>query len=287
MTYSKNIIWLASYPKSGNTWLRIFLENIRSGSKLPVNINELKLTRIASSRTLFDRFSCLSSSDLTEKEIERFRPQVYRLFSKESSDDAILKVHDAWKLTSFQEELFPREITKAVIYIIRHPLDVLVSNAYHNSTDIHISAQRMNSNHILCSKSDCLYNQLRQELFSWSDHVDSWTITSGLPVISIRYEDMINNPDRTFSKVLRFIDWKYNEKSIQKAVEFSELGELQEQEKDKGFREKPLRAASFFRTGRIETWIGELEDDLVNLMYQNHSDVMDRYGYSVNNKESY
>ncbi len=231
MNNAKNIIWLASYPKSGNTWLRIFLENIRSESDRPVNINDLSLTKIASSRTLFDRFSGLSSSDLTEEEIDRFRPHVYQLLSKEANSDTLLKVHDAWRLNSDQEELFPGNITKAVVYIIRHPLDVLVSNAYHNSTDFQKSAQRMNTNHILCNKADCLYNQLKQELFSWSNHVVSWVDRSELPVITIRYEDLIKSPVETFSKVLRFIDWKYSKEEIYKSIEFSEIEVLKKQER--------------------------------------------------------
>ena len=109
----------------------------------------------------------------------------------------------------------------------------------------------MNSNHILCNKSDCLYTQLKQELLSWSKHVESWIDSSGLPLITVRYEDLINNPVHTFSKVLRFIEWNYSDKEIQKAIEFSELGVLQDQEQKHGFREKPLQAESFFRTGRI------------------------------------
>ena len=199
MNNAKNIIWLASYPKSGNTWLRIFLEKF-VGIDRPVNINDLSLTKIASSRALFDRFSGLSSSDLTEEEIDRFRPHVYQLLSKESNSDTLLKVHDGWRLNSYQEELFPLEITKAVIYIIRHPLDVLVSNAYHNSTDYQKSAQRMNTNHILCNKKGCLYNQLKQELFSWSNHVASWVDSSKLPVVTIRYQDMIKILSKLFLK---------------------------------------------------------------------------------------
>ena len=287
MSSSKNIIWLASYPKSGNTWLRIFLENFRSASDQPASINDLSLSNIASSRMLFDRFSGVSSSDLTEDEIDRFRPHVYRLLSKETSDDILLKVHDGWRLNSFQDELFPKEITKAVVYIIRNPLDVLVSNAYHNSTDYHSSARKMNDNHKLCNKNDCLYNQLKQELFSWSDHVISWVDQSKLPVITIRYEDLIYNPVPTFSNVIRFFNWNFNKKKVQQAIEHSEISKLQRQEQEVGFREKPLSAGSFFRAGKTGSWKDKIENELVHQVYKNHQKVMDRFGYSVNNPNSY
>ena len=65
----RNIIWLASYPKSGNTWFRVFLTNLLSDSDTPANINDLTETSISSSRKLFDDYTGLSSADLTFEEI--------------------------------------------------------------------------------------------------------------------------------------------------------------------------------------------------------------------------
>lgn len=70
MNNNKKIIWLASYPKSGNTWFRIFLANLFSGAKQPANINELQDTSIASNRQMFDEAAGIASSDLTPQEIE-------------------------------------------------------------------------------------------------------------------------------------------------------------------------------------------------------------------------
>ena len=67
----KNIIWLASYPKSGNTWFRIFLTNLLQKHTSPANINELTGGPIASSRQLFDELTGIDSSDLTFDEIEK------------------------------------------------------------------------------------------------------------------------------------------------------------------------------------------------------------------------
>ena len=67
---NQNIIWLASYPKSGNTWLRILISNLMSGSSQPVNINELLETPISSSRIVIDDYSGVHSSELTPEEID-------------------------------------------------------------------------------------------------------------------------------------------------------------------------------------------------------------------------
>ena len=35
------IVWLASYPKSGNTWLRFFIVSLLLGNKENINFNDL------------------------------------------------------------------------------------------------------------------------------------------------------------------------------------------------------------------------------------------------------
>lgn len=281
MKERKNIIWISSYPKSGNTWIRVFLDNIRSGSDQPADINRLSISKIASSRTLFDQYAGVNSSDLNEDEIERYRPKVYRLLAAESVEDMLIKVHDAWKLNSIHEAIFPSEITKAVIYIIRNPLDIVVSGAFHNSVNLEISIERVNSDYSLCDKKDRLYNQLRQELQSWSNHVISWIDQSGLPLIVVRYEDLVNDPISNFKSIMSFLGWTHTEEEIIRSVKNSEIDNLRNQEKENGFREKPIHAETFFRSGKIGTWKEYLTDDMVKSVYLNNKVVMDRFGYST------
>ena len=73
-----NIVWLASYPKSGNTWFRAFLTALLNPGSSDIDINNLYQTTIASSRQLFDEMTGISSADLSQSEIDRLRPLVYR-----------------------------------------------------------------------------------------------------------------------------------------------------------------------------------------------------------------
>ena len=72
------IYWLASYPKSGNTWMRLFLHNLREGGERPADINRIALDDIASSRRWLDEVLGFDTSELTHREVERLRPSVYR-----------------------------------------------------------------------------------------------------------------------------------------------------------------------------------------------------------------
>ena len=104
-----------------------------------------------------------------------------------------------------------------------------------------------------------------------------------MPVITVKFEDLINNPYRTFSNILHYIDWDFSKEKVHKAIKFSKIGVLQEQEKDSGFREKPLRAESFFRSGIIGSWKELLEEELIRSMYDYNNKVMDRFGYTIDN----
>jgi hypothetical protein len=249
------IVWLASYPKSGNTWFRIFLANLLHDSDTPANINELEGGPIASSRQLFDEATGLSSADLTPEEIENLRPEVYRYISSEAETIIFHKIHDAYGLTNKQTPLIPREATYKVLYFVRNPLDVAVSFAHHANLPVATIVNQMNDDQFaFCSRVDKLHNQLCQKLLSWSHHIQSWVDQSSLPLLVIRYEDMKTDAFATFKNAALFIGLDYTDKQIQKAIDFSDFKTIKKQEEKHGFKEKAPGSKEFFRKGKIGTW---------------------------------
>ena len=107
-----NIIWLASYPKSGNTWFRIFLTNLRGDNDQPADINDLDCTPIASARESFDDEVGIEASDLTPDEIDRLRPAVYETLAAHADEPLFMKVHDAYTLVDGASPLFPKTATR-------------------------------------------------------------------------------------------------------------------------------------------------------------------------------
>lgn len=280
MDETKKIIWLASYPKSGNTWFRIFLSNLLSKENHPVDINNLFATPIASNRELFDEATGLSSSDLTPLEIDNLRPGVYEYAARNSNEILFQKVHDAWLKTESGEPMFSSKVTKSVVYFVRNPLDVAVSFSNHLSKSLKSTVKIMaDDGYSFGSTSDRLHLQLRQRLLSWSNNIKSWVDESNLPIIVLRYEDMKSDTLASFSKVLRFIDIKASEDEILEAIGFSDIREMQKQEAEKGFKEKPANATLFFRKGEAGSWRKELSDDLVKQICADHRELMLRYGY--------
>ena len=277
----ERILWLASYPKSGNTWFRVFLANLQLDGEQPVDINILNnQIGMASSRQLFDEASAVEASQLSHKEIDAMRPDTYRFTAGESKTRLYLKVHDAYTYLPDGAPMFPLEVTEGTIYFIRNPLDVAVSFAHHSNVSIDEIIQRMNDpRHTLCGKNDGLDVQLRQRLLCWSRHVRSWTEVENMPLHLVRYEDMKQKPMETFAGILSFLGLNYSETRIEKALAFSSIEELQRQEQEKGFQEKHPASPSFFRKGEVGTWKEVLTPEQVESIVTAHREIMKEYGY--------
>jgi hypothetical protein len=280
MESGKKIIWLASYPKSGNTWFRIFLSNLMSEKKEAADINELQDTTIASNRQLFDEKTGLSSADLTNEEIERLRPYVYEKMAETSEDLIFLKIHDAFIYTSEKLPLVSENAGLKAIYFIRNPLDVAVSFAHHLGVTTDKSSEIMCfEKYAFCNRTDRLHNQLQQQLFSWSSHIRSWTDQTLLPVKILRYEDMLSDSFQIFSAAINFLGLNFPDEKIQKAIHFSSFNELQKQEIEKGFKEKAPVSDLFFRKGKSGTWHDELSMKSAKKIIDYHFEMMKKYGY--------
>jgi len=278
-----HIYWLASYPKSGNTWMRILLTNYLRNVDEPADINSLDGGPIASARQVFDDHVGVEASDLTQDEIERYRPGVYAMISARATEPLFLKVHDAYTITPYGDPLFPVSATAGVLYLLRNPLDVAVSFAHHGGNPIEKVVKLMGKEDArLVDSPHRLNSQLRQRLLSWSRHVTSWVDAPTLRVHVVRYEDMLSDAVDTFTRVIRFCGLDDSPARIARAVEFSRFDRLQAQETESDFQERlPQGTGRFFRRGRAGAWQDELSPELVQKLIADHRQVMQRFGYEM------
>ena len=278
----KNIVWLASYPKSGNTWVRIFLQHILGNAGGEDEIPLLREIPIASNRHLLDNYLGVNSSDLTEDEIKSVRPDVYKEISRRAETMQVLKVHDAFGYVSGNQLLFPAEITNAAIYIIRNPLDILISYAFHSNRTIDACIRSLNDSEFTISKGNQeLKAQVPQHLGTWSDHVNSWINQSVMPVILIRYEDLLLNKDFIFKHLLDQLKIEYDHERFSRAIEKTDFDHLKQSEQEHGFREKPMQAPSFFRQGKSGIYKEYLTSQQIQQVVHMHESTMNKYGYNL------
>lgn len=279
MINKKNIIWLASYPKSGNTWLRIFLANYLSDSNNPININELNSTPIFSSREIFDQHSPLFSSDLRPNEIDLIRYNIIKEISDTANDFQYFKIHDSIYKISINKFNIPVESTYKAIYLIRNPLDIVVSFANHSTISYKKSAKFIcNEKAYFASSSKRFDSQICQYLNSWSGHVNSWS-NLNIDKLIIKYEDLIVNPRENFKKITEFLNFTFCEQNFDKSIRYSSFSVLKELEKNSNFRERPIRSESFFRKGKSNDWKNYLNKRLVKYIIESNYEVMKKFEY--------
>ncbi len=275
------IVWLASYPKSGNTWLRLFLTSLAAGGK-PVDINRQDLfAPQAYGRSFFAAALDVEASDLTQSEIEAVQPYLCRQDVAEAPLPLFRKTHDAWRTNAAGEPLFPAETTAAAIYIVRDPRDVAVSLAHHigKETDWIIDFMA-DPDAMLSQQKHRLLLQMPVHLSSWSRHVESWLDSPGLNFLRLRYEDMLATPESTLAAAARFAHLPVQPDSLAEALAACQFETLRAQEDMNGFRERPPEMERFFRRGKAGGWCDSLTPAQAARIERDHGAVMARLGYS-------
>ena len=277
---NRQIVWLASYPKSGNTWVRLLLGNLLGLADDMEDDALVPVAGISSSRTVFDHVTGLNSFDLTDDEADMLRPEVYRRISAGAVDLQFIKAHDANRTSPCGLPLFPPECTRAAIYIVRDPLDVAVSYANHagrSGYDRTVDEMNDPGRSISGGSSE----QLRQVMLDWSGHYRSWVKQKDIPVCLVRYEDLRANTGEQLSRIAEFIglDPGKCQATVAAAVEASRFERLQAIEQEKGFRERPDKSQRFFRSGRSGDGKLLLSSEQQQRLIASHADVMRELGY--------
>lgn len=275
------IYWLASYPKSGNTWFRSVLANYLSETDEPFNINELNTGSIASSRVWVDDVLGVDTADMTQGEVDALRPDVYRWTVNETPNQiGYNKIHDAYSHLPDTRPLVDDAATLGAVYILRNPLDVAPSLANHNNVDIDTAITQMSDpDYALSRAQNKLPSQLLQRLGTWSQHVESWVDAKEVPIHAIRYEDMQSDPVKNFGAAFGFMEIGLCQDKLKRAISFSRFENLSAQEESVGFRERPAKTTRFFRKGHVGDWRNSLNEEQVKRIINDHKCVMRRFGY--------
>jgi hypothetical protein len=280
------IVWLSSYPKSGNTWFRLLVANL--GADAPVDINGIggEAGGIASGRAPFDHHTLLDSGLLTHDEADALRPQVYELMRDDSDEDVrLIKAHDAWVATAGGQPLLGgARVASGAIVIVRDPRDVACSLANHRHSTIDEAIAFMaNPNATFAAGGRGQNRQLRQRLLDWGGHVASWLDQTDIPTHLVRYEDLCADPLPTLDAAMAFTGLRASPSDMQRAVEFARFDRLQAQERESGFTEWRPRGTSalFFRRGHAGGWRDELTAEQVQRIESVHGPMMRRLGYGL------
>jgi hypothetical protein len=271
-----SIVWLASYPKSGNTWLRAFLANVIADQDQPVPLAEFGryTDNEASGHWFIDRLGGEIRREHMAA-VAAMRTEVQRDIAGSGQSCCLVKTHSYFG-NAFGHPQINADVTAAAVYVVRNPLDVAISFAKHNGTNIDTAIGVMAKPG---TSSSMRADRVFEWTSDWSSHVSSWTGNQHEHLCVLRYEDMLDQPLAAFSKVVEFLKIDAGEKRVRRAIEASSFEQLRKMEDEFGFAERPVSAKAFFREGRKDQWQDVLTEEQRRRIIARHRTQMERFGY--------
>ena len=270
-----SILWLASYPKSGNTWLRVFLKSVLEPNS-PLELNKLaEAFPYDIAAHYYRRLDPRPVTEYTRSEVLAMRPLVHRMIADENSHITFVKTHSARVIEDGHALLTP-SLTVGAIYIVRNPLDVVISFSHHSGKSIDQTIDMMNLSTAVDSASEL---RVSEHFGSWSENVESWTRRPEKSIHVVRFEDMCEAPTKTFRSICSFLGLDARPAHIERALKRSSFRVLREYERRHGFNERPASSGAFFREGRAGQWTSVLTTAQVSRLISAHEAQMTRFGY--------
>lgn len=240
---------IASYPKSGNTMVRIFLAHYLRGS--------VDLNAVGFPLYLSDHFFPFG---LPNDPAERY--PVCR------TDPCFAKTHEV------TDNFYPASAARA-LYIVRNPLDVVPSWANHMMTTYDGAIAAMSKPTTLKP----LEHASAQFIGTWSTNVLGWLECPKIPVRAVRYETLVSDPARAFKMILSWFEVPFEKERFAAALAFVRFDNLAAIEHKTGFKEA-RGTAGFFRQGKAGKWSGVLTVDQARRVWADHARAMKLLGYS-------
>jgi len=121
---------------------------------------------------------------------------------------------------------------------------------------------------------------LHHLLLSWSNHIRSWTQPDNIAVLSVRYEDLCEDPVEVFRGIFEFLDVEdLDEDRLETAVETVVFDRMREAEAEHGFPAAAGDERPFFRSGNADGWTDELPSEVARTIEEDHGDMMAALGY--------
>lgn len=257
------ITWLASYPKSGNTWLRCILSAYHNGQ---LDINDIRESYL-DYQPHFYRSLLIDKSE----PIDVMHVRTAALYHMDKHYiNPTLKTH--WgNYTVFGINAIPPSLTTKAIVMIRDPRDLVISLANFYNMNIDNVIEILNNPNAGTFEDDRYYF-----LGTWSQYIKSWQAAT-YKVLFLKYENMLTDTASNVERVLEYLELPI--KNIDKCVELTQFERLKAQENDNGFVERKNNA-TFFYKGK-STWKDILTPEQVKKITDAHGEVMSEFGYEI------
>ena len=281
-------IWIASYPKSGNTLVRAMLSSYFFSKDGKFNFELIKNIKQFPHIGIFEK---LGINIKDEKEIVKNYIKAQESINQKNSIQ-FLKTH-SYLFNINNNPFTDLNNTLGVIYIVRDPRNVVTSYAHHNSISIEDSAERLTHSIEYGGNVDSDHISDRSKVYmgSWSSNYNSWKSFDNIgKYLLIKYEDIISNKEKTLLKILKFIhqlkgiNFSADKKKIENVISSTNFDKMKDLEKKEGFIEakvnpKTGRKIPFFNLGSKNVWKNNLDETIKNKIENSFKKEMSELGY--------
>ena len=278
------IIWLASYPKSGNTWIRSMVSSLLYSDDGVFDFSLIKKIDQFPEKKFFKDFVKDFGSFNEIKKNWIVAQNAINL----DGQIKLFKTHQG-KYTVENDSFTNNENTLATIYIVRDPRNLVQSISNHYTISLDDSYKFLLSSQIVGNKKSYEENKggICNLLGKWNDHYRSWT-TNKNNLLLIKYEDLIKDPKTELEKIIKFLQkyltFKIDENKISKILETTSFINLKEMEQKGLFKENVLNKkddskVNFFHLGPANNWKDNLNEDIKNKIEINFYDEMKELEY--------
>jgi hypothetical protein len=282
------IIWLASYPKSGNTWVRSFLNSLLFNKNNEADLSEINKIDQYPKRSHF--INLVNEIDNLEKLSSNWI-ESQKILNKDNKIK-FLKTHHA--LCKYQNSFFTNgEVSLGTVHIIRDPRNVISSILYHFSKKNYSEAKEFlfDENKALGKRFNLEDPNANRNIFtvisSWKNHYNSWKQFKKNYLL-IKYEDLILDPHKEFNKLAEYLskllNLEFDASKVNLAVRSNSFENLKKLEKENGFVEaindkETGKKKQFFNLGPENDWKKLLDTKLRQDIEKEFETEMRELGY--------
>lgn len=271
------IVWIASYPKSGNTWVRLMLANFLAPGDDPLPLDRIGQFAPGDARAAhYEAVAPAVAADaMAPTAFARLRPLVHRHLADSTPGRALVKTHSI-NAKAMGVQQINLSVSDRAIYVVRDPMDVAVSYAHHLGRPVDEAIAIMGTPNACAPTAGRTIGTFQG---SWSEHVRSWLETNAFPVLAVTYENLSNDTEGSFLRICRFLGLPPEPKRIDKALRYSRFEAVAAQEAKDGFIERPPTAERFFRSGKAGAGKAALTAAQKARIVADHGGVMRALGY--------
>lgn len=290
---SKHIFLIPSYPKSGNTLLRIIISSLFFSKDGKTNLKKILIDQLEDTKYL-NLIKSINSKDFLKlgdlNTLYKYQLKIKEKHNFSFNEDfSFFKTHHAF-INFHNHPYITENFLRGYIYLIRDPRDIVLSWANHTNTSIEKSIEFVMSaeaciNWTIDKNSKFPQNIQPKVLISdWQNHVNSWISNNlNVPRMIIKYEDLITSKEKIILDIVNFFKKNFGieilnlDQKIRNIIETTDFNYLKKKEDTEGFEERVC--GKFFNKGKSNQWKKKLTNKQQNIIEKKFFKTISSLGY--------